>query len=130
MACLHGRHAQVVLLLARDEARDERAVRRLHHLGVGALLLGQRLHLVDDFLLALRRGDLEGVALEARRVLHVAAALGQQRDDLAVEPVDVFAHLGQVGAQRHVGRVGEAAQRRAVCLWFFFWHGSGFRSDK
>ena len=69
-----------------------------------------------ELLLALRGRHLKRVALEARGVFHIAAALGEQGHDLLVDRIDALAHLREVVAQRHIGRVAEAAQRRAV--WF------------
>ncbi|MNJ68213.1 hypothetical protein D3C77_644420 [compost metagenome] len=112
-----------------DEGGHHGAVGGVHHLvQVGEALVvafGQQARLFEDLRLAGRRADLEGVALEARGVLYVHGALGDQAHDLVVQPVDVGAHLGQVGAQGLVGGVGVFAQRCAVGVGFL--HGRAHR---
>ena len=63
--------------------------------GMRAVFGRQLAHLGHHLLDALRRAHLVGTALEGRGGQHVAATFGQQRNDVAVEAVDLLAHLRQ-----------------------------------
>src|SRR5216683_5097558 len=71
------------------------AVGRLGDLRRQPVLAGKRLGLAHHLLDALRRLDFGRVLLEARRLVHVFAALGHGADDGAVDAVDVLAHLAE-----------------------------------
>src|SRR5690606_9147633 len=92
-------------------------IARFDHLDMGAVLLCQRPHPIEDLMLTPRCRYLECVSLEPCGILHVATALCDECDDLAVEPVDVGSDLGQGGAEGNVGGIGEAPQRRLVDQW-------------
>ena len=79
---------------------------------------GEFAHVGEDLRLARGCAHLEGVALEARGVLHVHGALGHQLHDGVVDAVDLAAQTGEVGRERTVVRVGETAHGGAMRIGF------------
>lgn len=82
----------------RDGSFDEGAVGRLDDLVIGAEPLGLGANLVEDIRDPRFVAHLVAVRFDAGGFFDVVQADGQQRHDLAVEGVDLGAHLGHVGA--------------------------------
>ena len=61
-------------------------------------LRGDRPDLGDDRLDARRRADRGGVGFEAAGLGDIFSALGHQRNDLPIQPIDVVAHFDEAGA--------------------------------
>ena len=76
-----------------DKGRDHGAVDAFSDVRVGAQLIGQRPHLANHLLNPLRRPDRIAVFFKPRRLRYVSPALGDQADNLAIQPIDLLAHL-------------------------------------
>src|SRR3546814_20423284 len=77
-----------------DGAGDDLAVDRLGHVGRHVGAGGELPDLRDDVLDPLGIDDGTAFELHARRLTDIAGPLGEQRNDLPVEPVDVVPNLG------------------------------------
>lgn len=81
-----------------DKGGDHGAVDLLGHVRAGAELSGQMADLGDDLLDALWCLDRFAVFLEARGLGHIAAACGEQCDDLPVQLVNIVANFFDIAA--------------------------------
>ena len=88
----------VMPVLVRDEGGDHGPPGSVDDVGFGTAFQRQRMHFGKHLGDALRRRYLIGRFLEGSGLAHVAAAFGDQRDQLAVDTVDVVTNLGQRGA--------------------------------
>src|SRR5271163_3103873 len=93
-----GIAAHPFLALVILEGGDHRPIAALGDAFREAVVAGDGLDLGDDRLDPRRRAHRRGIGFETPGLRDIFAALGHQGDDLAVQPVDIVAHLAKIGA--------------------------------
>ena len=90
-------------VLVVDETFNHAAPNAFGEIGIEACGLTVPPDLGDDVIDARRVADLVFLRLDARRLLYIAGAFGEQRDEPAIEPVDLFAYFVHGSAFAHGG---------------------------
>ena len=108
-----------------DKGSNHGAVDAFGHIRVGAQLFCQGAGLGDDLFYPLRSFHRVAVFFKASGLGHISTALGDQSDDLAIQPVNVLAHLF-----KGITGYGHVLKLHLIVIPLQFQHHFVYRSAK